>query len=54
MEDTDDELTVHQFDLIIVKHASHLNHVSLRFSQKCVRYNSSDLYIERLLQCVSI
>ena len=46
---TDDELTVHQFDLIIVKHASHLNHVSLRFSQKCVRYNSPDLYIESAL-----
>ena len=31
---TDDELyTVHQFDLIIVKHTSHLNNVSLRFSQ---------------------
>ena len=29
---TDDELTVHKFDLIIVKHASHLNHVSPRFS----------------------
>ena len=46
---TDDELTVHQFDFIIVKHASHLNHVSLRFSQKCVRYNSPDLYIESAL-----
>lgn len=39
---TDDELTVHKF-------ASHLNHVSLRFSQKCVRYNSPDLYIESAL-----
>lgn len=46
---TDDELTVHQFDLVIVKHSNHLNHVSLRFSQKCVRYNSSDLYIESAL-----
>ena len=46
---TDDQLTVHQFGLIIVKHACHLNHVSLRFSQKCVRYNSPDLYIESAL-----
>lgn len=46
---TDDELTVHQFDLVIVKHSNHLNHVSLRFSQKCVRYNSPDLYIESAL-----
>lgn len=51
---TDDELTVHQFDLIIVKHASHLNHVSLRFSQKCVRYNSPDLYIESALAMCNI
>ena len=46
---SDDQLTVHQFDLIIVKHACHVNHVSLRFSQKCVRYNSPDLYIESAL-----
>ena len=31
------------------KHACHLNHVSLRFSQKCLRYNSPDLYIESAL-----
>lgn len=48
---TDDELTIHQFDLIIiiVKHTRHLTHVSVRFSQKCVHNNSPDLYIESAL-----
>jgi hypothetical protein len=47
--DTDFEFNVDSFTSVIVNHVKHFHKLGVRFSQKCVRYNRPDKYIENTL-----
>ena len=52
---TDVEFSTESFQLTIMKHAKQFRNLGLRCSQKLVRYNNPDLYIENTLAlCVNL
>lgn len=52
---TDVELSTESFQLTMMKHAKQFRDLRLRCSQKLVRYNNPDLYIENTLaSCVNL
>lgn len=46
----DVELTVEAFQCVIIEHAKYFRKLGLKFSQKRVRYNSPEMFIENNLQ----
>lgn len=48
--ETDVEFSTESFQLIIGKHVKHFRNLGLRCSQKLVRYNTPDMYIENTLE----